>query len=341
MDPYREYYQPSQLTRWRETDKPKMGDFNHDNQQLNDQALWKVVYDPRGFERDAFSAVYSETADSTALLRMVNVPDVATLAQLTNVPFYVRSASDSQAGAVTLAIRGKSGASLGSYALKFPQGDGTGLTSTAPAGWVRAGGVYTLALGSDGTLVVLNPQTQAATTAAPGTVQLNNTLASTSTGQALTAAQGKALEDKKIDRSQVVQETGASTTSLMSQKAVTDGLAEAIAATQLEPEGETPNLGLTQFAPNDKAAWATSYNTDMAKIDEAIAERPTGGDMVMADYDPTGAVANAGGIPAYTNVESGSNTNGRYTKYPDGTLVCTKIVTSPIAIAGAQGTLRR
>lgn len=44
-------------------------------------------------------------------------------------------------------------------------------------------------------------QLPTATTSAAGAVQLNNTLTSTSTTQALTAAQGKALQDNKFDKS--------------------------------------------------------------------------------------------------------------------------------------------
>lgn len=224
MDEYRNYFQPSQLTHWQETDKPKMADFNRDNQQLNEQALWKVVYDPRGLERDAFAEVYSEVDGSTVRQRVVEAPNASTLAKLTDVPFYVRALNDGVGGSVTLTLWGQGGANLGTHNLNFPAADGVGLSTIAPAGWVRTGGVYQLVLDTDGQLVVLNPQVQAASTTAPGVVQLNDTLHSNSTTRALTAAQGKALEDGKVDRTQIVQTTGTSATDIMSQAAVGDAL---------------------------------------------------------------------------------------------------------------------
>lgn len=54
--------------------------------------------------------------------------------------------------------------------------------------------------------------------------------------------------------------------------------------------------------------------------------------MDPADYDPEGAVQAAGGIPAFTAglvnaaIQNGTNANGRYVKYADGTMLCTRRV---------------
>lgn len=195
---------PHGLIRWEKQDMPQMRDFNQDNQTLDEEALWKSEYDPRGFERDVYGDIYSETPESTALLRVINAPNIDALEKLTDVPFYVRAACDGAPDNVTLMIQGQNGADLGTHSLKFPQPDGSGMSDTAPAGWIRAGGVYMLVLSANGDLVVLNPQVQAASTETPGVVQLSDTLDDTSTSKALTAAQGKALEDKKADRDDVL-----------------------------------------------------------------------------------------------------------------------------------------
>lgn len=42
-----------------------------------------------------------------------------------------------------------------------------------------------------------------------------------------------------------------------------------------------------------------------------------------------GVVAQSGGIPTGAIIESGSNANGRYTKYADGTMICTNYIDNP------------
>lgn len=81
---------------------------------------------------------------------------------------------------------------------------------------------------------------------------------------------------------------------------------------------KTPNMELTQFKDSDSPSWLTDYNNDMMKIDQCTLAKTT--------YDTNGDVAAAGGITGYTNIESGSNANGTYIKFPDGTLICTKHV---------------
>jgi hypothetical protein len=67
-----------------------------------------------------------------------------------------------------------------------------------------------------------------------------------------------------------------------------------------------------------------------------IAEGGTGATSMGAGA--VGAVAQAAGVPTGTIVESGSNANGRYTKWADGTMICTRTLAinqSISAVAGA------
>lgn len=67
-------------------------------------------------------------------------------------------------------------------------------------------------------------------------------------------------------------------------------------------------------------------------------------DLVTAGaYSKTsilGTVSQASGVPTGAVIERGSNTNGEYVKYADGTLICTKSVTSEsVAVTGTYGPL--
>ncbi|NLW79491.1 MAG: hypothetical protein GXY32_08795 [Ruminococcaceae bacterium] len=283
---------PHGLIHWEKKDMPQMRDFNQDNHTLDTEAMWKSDYDPRGFERDVYGEIYAEAPGSTALQRTVDAPNVPALSQITGVPFYVRSATDGQAGTVTLAIRGKDGADLGAYPLAFPAPTGTGQIETAPAGWVRAGGVYTLVLGTAGTLTVLNPQVQAATTTAPGVVQLNDTLADTSTAQALTAAQGKALEDKKVDKTQILQAGGSSTTSIMSQNAVTKALDSKANTTDVLTKTNT-----TSYIPSASYHPATKAYVD-GKVPTSVSYATSAGTANSAGTATVAAKLGSGGNTA-------------------------------------------
>lgn len=95
-----------------------------------------------------------------------------------------------------------------------------------------------------------------------------------------------------------------------------------------EASGNPPYIG-----PNGN--WFT-FNVSTGQFEDTGVrargpEGPSGpgtGDMLRSQYDPGDVVFDAGGISAYTNIESGSNSNGSYVKYPDGTLICTKTITN-------------
>ena len=53
--------------------------------------------------------------------------------------------------------------------------------------------------------------------------------------------------------------------------------------------------------------------------------------------NPVGTVSQSGGVPTGALMESGSNGNGRYSKYADGTMICTRTVAINQAINFAAG----
>lgn len=55
--------------------------------------------------------------------------------------------------------------------------------------------------------------------------------------------------------------------------------------------------------------------------------------------NPVGTVSQSGGVPTGALMESGSNGNGRYSKYADGTMICTRTVTINQAINFAAGSV--
>lgn len=71
-----------------------------------------------------------------------------------------------------------------------------------------------------------------------------------------------------------------------------------------------------------------------SEVDTAVADR-YGKDNIL------GTVSQSEGVPTGAIIERGSNANGEYVKYADGTLICTKNVTftniTTTAIAGDSG----
>lgn len=82
----------------------------------------------------------------------------------------------------------------------------------------------------------------------------------------------------------------------------------------------TTNLGLTQYDTTDKINFVTEYNSDMEKIDIAV------GNNADLDTTDTSSLVNAinenVANTASNVITSGSNTNGSWTKFPDGTMIC-------------------
>jgi hypothetical protein len=68
-----------------------------------------------------------------------------------------------------------------------------------------------------------------------------------------------------------------------------------------------------------------------------IAEGGTGATSTGAGA--VGAVAQAAGIPTGAIIESGSNANGNYIKYADGTMICTRVVSGTYNVNNAFGSM--
>jgi hypothetical protein len=84
----------------------------------------------------------------------------------------------------------------------------------------------------------------------------------------------------------------------------------------------TPNLGLPQWVETEKPE-RTDFNTAFGILDDLV----TGGSSL-----PFVNMPYVGSAPI---VESGSNANGAYVKYADGTMLCWGTVTTSIACATA------
>lgn len=64
----------SGLSMWQEYEVPELEDFLHDNELLDEQAMWREVYDPTGQEKDIFE--YSmPSEDFERYGRPTNYPD--------------------------------------------------------------------------------------------------------------------------------------------------------------------------------------------------------------------------------------------------------------------------
>ncbi|KAA8610013.1 DUF2793 domain-containing protein [Salipiger aestuarii] len=93
---------------------------------------------------------------------------------------------------------------------------------------------------------------------------------------------------------------------------------------KVSPDGSSWTDALTIAA-------ATGHITGAAV--QASATDTTAGRLMRADYgygpgNLLGTVSQSGGTPTGAVIESGSNANGRYVRYADGTQVCTRTATS-------------
>lgn len=128
---------------------------------------------------------------------------------------------------------------------------------------------------------------------------------------------------------------------------------------------KTTNYDLSQYVGTDKPTYLGDYNSDMQKIDSAIKDNAddistlsnsvtevtntantanTNASTALTEAVSAGGTATTALNKANANetaigqiVESGSNLNGRYIKFSDGTLICTKEVTGSINITTGWG----
>lgn len=84
-------------------------------------------------------------------------------------------------------------------------------------------------------------------------------------------------------------------------------------------------MAATNKTPNyDLPQWVASDPVEMADFNQAMSDIDTNLNLVQVELMPA----------------SGSNANGSYTKFPDGTLICNKIVTaSGVAVTNTWGNL--
>lgn len=71
------------------------------------------------------------------------------------------------------------------------------------------------------------------------------------------------------------------------------------------------------------------------KTQEVILQSPNGLQEKTVSLDNNGLV----NIGSYPIIDSGSNSNGRYVKYQDGTMICYGTTSTSLAIASAWGNL--
>ncbi|NLW77794.1 MAG: hypothetical protein GXY32_00040 [Ruminococcaceae bacterium] len=115
------------------------------------------------------------------------------------------------------------------------------------------------------------------------------------------------------------------------------GLQQAVAAADSTAAGALLAANLAQQAVTaETTARTAAVETLQMQVDNANTSLENA--MLASHYDSNHVVRAAGGIPAYTNIESGSNSNGTYIKYPDGTLICRKNITATNIAAVQWGT---
>ena len=74
---------------------------------------------------------------------------------------------------------------------------------------------------------------------------------------------------------------------------------------------KTPNIQLSQFIGTDKPSWLSDYNSDMLKIDTAVAGSDTGVSEAKATANNALSVANQANSKSDTNTSSISTINGQ------------------------------
>lgn len=174
-----------------------------------------------------------------------------------------------------------------------------------------------------------------------GTLAANRTLAVSYGTTAGTAAQGN---DSRItgalQASQVVQATGTSTTSVMSQKATTDQLATKAASSHThtwaqvtgQPATATrwPTLAEVSGKPaNYPTNWSTVADKPVVQTvgtsTTNLMSQKAVTDALNLTYTTDnilGTVSQSVGVPTGAIIERGTNANGEFAKFADGTLIC-------------------
>ncbi|WP_244176313.1 phage tail protein [Pseudomonas grimontii] len=96
-----------------------------------------------------------------------------------------------------------------------------------------------------------------------------------------------------------------------------------------------------QFGPK-LAALGTTGNYDILPVEKGGTGNTNGTAQKLAAAGIVGTVSQAGGQPTGAIIERGSNANGQYVKFADGTMICTRTTTftSTInALVGGQGSV--
>ena len=69
-----------------------------------------------------------------------------------------------------------------------------------------------------------------------------------------------------------------------------------------------------------------TYNSSKtgAQVDEAVTKTQNAGTVVFGRANLLGTVSQSGGVPTGAVIERGSNANGEYVKFADGTMIATR-----------------
>lgn len=118
------------------------------------------------------------------------------------------------------------------------------------------------------------------------------------------------------------------------------------------PGTNTTQLATTAYATAADVVLTTAINLKAPLASPALTGVPTTptatvgtnttqvASMAALQARILGTVSQSGGVPTGTIVERGSNANGEYAKFADGTMICTLVVASQsVAVTSAYGTL--
>lgn len=96
-------------------------------------------------------------------------------------------------------------------------------------------------------------------------------------------------------------------------------------------QSTTPNLGLPQWVLSD-GPQMSDFNGAFQDIDNFAGEKGAANGIATLDAD--GRLT-----AAQTAITTGSNANGTWIRFPDGTQICTKIITISMKIETAEGSM--
>lgn len=103
--------------------------------------------------------------------------------------------------------------------------------------------------------------------------------------------------------------------------------------------GPTFTRKLAEYAAVDKPTTDRGFDIWITGVG---GHKWNGTAYVKTNYDTTniiGTVVDSSGVPAGAIIERGSNANGKYTKWADGTQICTALLTAVNAINNAEGSV--